>query len=400
MSTSPSDPHAADGTPAAEAQRPLIGSLCSGYGGLDLGVRAVLGGSLAWHAETDPDASRILARHWPEVPNLGDITTVDWGSVSPVCVMTAGFPCQDVSVAGRRAGLHPHTRSGLWFHIARAVETLRPCLLVIENVRGLLTSPAGSPGELERCPWCLGDTTIRPPLRALGAVLGSLADLRYDARWLLLRASDVGAPHRRERIFVTAWPAERAVEDPDEQPRDKRLLAGSGEAKAGWPRPDAGGRDRMAVADPDRVRGAQGQSGPTVRPGRPDLVLSRGRAPARCASGHAPDLAAHANSAPVERAHPGRGAPINRWGPYAAAIARWETLTRPAPMPTDSAGRLRPEFVEWMQGLDAGWVTTTPGITRAAMLTALGNGVVLQQAAEAVRLLAPPLPRHGCCLAA
>ncbi|WP_234347450.1 hypothetical protein [Streptomyces specialis] len=69
-------------------------------------------------------------------------------------------------------------------------------------------------------------------------------------------------------------------------------------------------------------------------------------------------------------------------------------------MPTDSAGRLRPEFVEWMQGLDAGWVTTTPGITRAAMLTALGNGVVLQQAAEAVRLLAPPLPRHGCCLAA
>lgn len=76
------------------ARPPLIGSLCSGYGGLDLGVLTALGGTLAWHAEVNPDASRILARHWPGVPNLGDITAVDWSSVSRVCVLTAGFPCQ------------------------------------------------------------------------------------------------------------------------------------------------------------------------------------------------------------------------------------------------------------------------------------------------------------------
>ncbi|MFM9371866.1 DNA cytosine methyltransferase [Streptomyces sp. Da 82-17] len=72
----------------------LIGSLCSGYGGLDLGVQAGLGGALAWHAEIDPGAASILARHWPGVPNLGDITTVSWLHVPEVCVLTAGFPCQ------------------------------------------------------------------------------------------------------------------------------------------------------------------------------------------------------------------------------------------------------------------------------------------------------------------
>lgn len=72
----------------------LIGSLCSGYGGLDLGVQAALGGELAWHSEVDPGASQILARHWPEVTNLGDVTRVDWHNVPEVCVVTAGFPCQ------------------------------------------------------------------------------------------------------------------------------------------------------------------------------------------------------------------------------------------------------------------------------------------------------------------
>ncbi|WP_406492774.1 hypothetical protein OG936_04895 [Streptomyces sp. NBC_00846] len=89
-----------------------------------------------------------------------------------------------------------------------------------------------------------------------------------------------------------------------------------------------------------------------------------------------------------------------RWGAYAAAITQWETLTRPAPAPTDSAGRLRADFVEWMQGLDADWITATPGLGRPAQLTALGNGVVPQQAARAVRLLAPPFPRCPRCAAA
>lgn len=106
-----------------------------------------------------------------------------------------------------------------------------PCLVVIENVRGLLTSPAGSPGDVERCPWCLGDTAGQPALRALGAVFGSLADLGYDAKWLVLRASDVGAPHRRERTFLAAWSAGHPAEDADQQHREERRLAASVEAE-------------------------------------------------------------------------------------------------------------------------------------------------------------------------
>jgi DNA (cytosine-5)-methyltransferase 1 len=93
----------------------------------------------------------------------------------------------------------------------------------------------------------------------------------------------------------------------------------------------------------------------------------------------------------------GHRADNGRWGPYAAAITRWETLTRPAPTPTDARGRLSAEFVEWMQGLPPGWVTATPSLSRPAQLTALGNGVVPQQAARALQMLAPPFPRCPRC---
>nr|WP_245982045.1 DNA cytosine methyltransferase [Streptomyces reniochalinae] len=99
-----------DDDPTTGERGPLIGSLCSGYGGLDLGVQAALGGTLAWHAETDPGASRILARHWPSVPNLGDIATVNWAEAPEACVLTAGFPCQrrlDRRTPYRPAGRKP-----------------------------------------------------------------------------------------------------------------------------------------------------------------------------------------------------------------------------------------------------------------------------------------------------
>ncbi|GHI94155.1 hypothetical protein TPA0905_36260 [Streptomyces olivaceus] len=103
--------------------------------------------------------------------------------------------------------------------------------------------------------------------------------------------------------------------------------------------------------------------------------------------------------AALDGVSPGSRGTDRRWGTYAAAITRWERLTRPAPDPTDAAGRLRADFVEWMQGLDAGWVTATPGLGRPAQLTALGNGVVPQQASRALQLLAPPFPRCPGCTA-
>ncbi|WP_328958723.1 hypothetical protein [Kitasatospora purpeofusca] len=93
------------------------------------------------------------------------------------------------------------------------------------------------------------------------------------------------------------------------------------------------------------------------------------------------------------------GADRGRWGQYACAVTRWETLTRPAPAATDEGGRLRAEFVEWMQGIPAGRVTATPGLGRPAQLTALGNGVVPQHASRALELLAPPLARCPLCRA-
>jgi DNA (cytosine-5)-methyltransferase 1 len=157
-----------------------IGSLCTGYGGLDLAVELVLGGRLAWYAETDPHASTVLARHWPDVANLGDLRAVDWTAVEPVDVVTAGFPCQDISNAGKRAGI-TGIHSSLWTSVADAVRVLRPRLVVVEKVAALLR-------------------------RGLDVVHGDLAALGYDTSWTCLRASDIGAAHRRDRLFLLAAP--------------------------------------------------------------------------------------------------------------------------------------------------------------------------------------------------
>ncbi|WP_257002221.1 DNA cytosine methyltransferase [Streptomyces sp. WZ.A104] len=293
------------------------------------------------------------------------------------------------------------TRSGLWLNIVRAIEALNPCLVVIENVRGLLTSPAGSPGDVEPCPWCLGDAAGQPAVRALGAVLGSLADLGFDARWCVLRASDVGAPHRRERIFLVAWPAWRtaAAEDAYEQPGDERRQSAPDQEETGRARPESGGRGGVVVADTEGVGRHQGVTQPASRKRGPDAALGGGPIAAdptgerhrhsRTPTGHGlPAPALGGGASLVRPSHvDGQGT----WGPYAAAVARWERATRTAPRPTDDAGRLSPLFVEWMQGLEPGWVTATPGLGRPAQLSALGNGVVPQQAARALEILAPPV---------
>lgn len=187
-----------------------IGSLFSGYGGLDLAVSAATGARVAWHCEWDDAPSKILEKHFPGVPNYRDVSKVDFTQVEPVDILTGGFPCQDLSLAGKRAGLREGTRSGLWSEFARAIEEIRPRLVVIENVRGILSAKAHS--NLEQCEWCLGDGSGEPSLRALGAVLGSLADIGYDARWTGVRAADAGAPHNRFRVFIIAYPSNASGE--------------------------------------------------------------------------------------------------------------------------------------------------------------------------------------------
>jgi DNA (cytosine-5)-methyltransferase 1 len=191
-----------------------IGSLFSGYGGLDLAVMNVLDAELAWHCEWESAPSAVLEAHFPGVPNFHDVSTVDWSAVEPVDILTGGFPCQDLSLAGKRAGLKEGTRSGLWLEFAKAIEILKPRLVVIENVRGLLSAKAHS--DLEWCEWCMGETgNGEPSLRALGAVLGSLAELGFDAKWTGIRAADAGAPHGRFRVFIIAYPANSELVNPD-----------------------------------------------------------------------------------------------------------------------------------------------------------------------------------------
>ncbi|UYL87004.1 DNA methyltransferase [Mycobacterium phage BABullseye] len=170
-----------------------IGSLFSGVGGLDLAVEEVFGGITVWQSEVNKHASVVLAKRFG-VPNLGDITQVDWKEVPPVDVLCGGFPCQDVSHAGLKAGIEDGTRSGLWSYFAEAISVLRPRYVVIENVRGLLSAKATGPQGVS--------------MRAMGRVLGDLSDLGYDARWKTLAAARVGAPHKRERVFILATPAD------------------------------------------------------------------------------------------------------------------------------------------------------------------------------------------------
>jgi DNA (cytosine-5)-methyltransferase 1 len=424
-----------------------IGSLFSGTGGLDQGVQAVLGGTVAWHSEIDPGACKILAHRYPDVPNHGDITAVDWSAVEPVDVLTGGSPCQDLSHAGKRGGMTEGTRSNLWVAMRDAIEQLRPGLVVWENVRGAYSAPADS--ELESREGCLGVRGDGPVLRALGRVLGDLSELGFDAEWVGLRAADAGAPHGRFRVFVVAWPAADAVSGrrdgraPDAvgfpfgrttAPRGGEVASGgAAAADASSDRRDEGrtesarlvrGSDAAlgghAAADPDR----DGlESVGRVHPSGRDADRRRGAN----RDGHAAEPATDAHPAgfcgsdesvsgdatglhvgpvagagggdragdPAEGVHlVGGTAPELAWRPYGDAIRRWETvLGRPAPSPTEPGSkgqpRLSPRFVEWLMGLPAGWVTDVPGLGRNEQLKALGNGVVPQQCAAALRLLLP-----------
>jgi DNA (cytosine-5)-methyltransferase 1 len=180
-----------------------IGSLFSGYGGLDIAVSKVTGGQVVWHCEWDEAPSKILETNYPGVPNYRDVSKVDFTTVEQVDILTGGFPCQDLSLAGKRAGLKDGTRSGLWSEFARAIEELKPKIVVIENVRGILSAKADNGMEYSEEDLAVLDG--RHPIRAMGAVLGDLADLGYDAKWTGIRASDAGAPHQRFRVFIVAF---------------------------------------------------------------------------------------------------------------------------------------------------------------------------------------------------
>jgi DNA (cytosine-5)-methyltransferase 1 len=230
-----------------------VGSLFSGIGGFDLGLERA-GMRTVWFCEQDPFCQRVLAKHWPGVPCHSDVRALvadtecagleglgrgsdgagstNGGGAGPlpvpvpyVDVLCGGFPCQDLSYAGAGAGIDGE-RSGLWSEYARLIRELRPRYVVVENVSALLA-------------------------RGLGRVLGDLAACGYDAEWDCIPASAVGAPHRRDRVWLVAYSRHGRV------------------GSAGWGEPSDGG---WWVTEPDVGRVAHGV------PARVDRLRALGNA--------------------------------------------------------------------------------------------------------------------------
>jgi len=155
-----------------------VGSLFSGIGGLDLGLERA-GMNVIWQSEIDPYGCRVLKKHWPEVVNHGNIKEINWGDVVRPDIICGGYPCQPFSTAGKRNGTDDPRH--LWPWVREAISELRPKYAILENVRGHVS---------------LG----------LNVVLGEMASIGYDAEWQIVSAASVGAPHRRDRVIIVAYP--------------------------------------------------------------------------------------------------------------------------------------------------------------------------------------------------
>lgn len=158
-----------------------VGELFAGIGGIGLGLENTGGFQVKWQVERDEYASKVLAKHWPEVQRFEDVREFPPGDKNNyyVDLIAGGFPCQDISLAGKGEGLKGE-RSGLFYEIVRIAERLKPKYLLLENVAALL-------------------------VRGMGDVLRELAAVGYDAEWHCIPAAAVGAPHRRDRVFIIAY---------------------------------------------------------------------------------------------------------------------------------------------------------------------------------------------------
>jgi DNA (cytosine-5)-methyltransferase 1 len=240
-----------------------VGSLFSGIGGFDLGLERA-GMKVIWQSEIDPFATKVLAKHWPGVPNHGDIKRINWGDIVSPDVICGGYPCQPFSTAGKRRGEEDPRH--LWPWVLESISRLRPKYAILENVRGHLS---------------MGGVTV----------VGELANLGYRSEWRLISAASVGANHRRDRVIIVAYPdsspgelsLEQQIQEPDSHGHgsdlanaySKRLLEVSSEVFTAERRQSALGGltlGRWWQSEPNVGRMADGV------PGRVDRLRTLGNA--------------------------------------------------------------------------------------------------------------------------
>lgn len=371
-----------------------IGSLFTGTGALDMAARAVFGGEVVWHSDIKPAAVSLLEHRHSDIPNIGDLTRL-FPAIGPVPrealdlaaeILLGGWPCQPHSSAGKRLG--EDDPRALWPNVRRAIAELRPRLFLGENVARVTSN-----GELRR-------------------VVRSLAEIGYVGSWRCITAEEVGAPHKRDRLFLLAVRADAAADTLGQLVRDEPGRGGwPGGAGAGIAGDHGAERALRLLKTPTANLGSNGGTqhpdkrkagghGPTLagevewllpQPGKllPTPAVADARNTRNATAGRTPENDRHHSGWTLSDV-----AFADRWGIYTDAVARWAPIVgRPAPepvMPSPKRGGrpiLAPAFVEWMMGLPAGWVTGVPGLTRAQQLSMLGDGVVPLQAEAAYRAL-------------
>lgn len=393
---------------AVQEQTLTVGSLCSGVGGDILALKP-LGYHPIWFAEIDTHAAAVLTHRWPDVPNLGDVKNVDWAATETPDLLTAGYPCQPFSQAGHRKGTNDERH--LWPNIFDAIRHLRPANVLLENVRGHLT---------------LG----------FDQVLADLASIGFDAEWGIMGSHQIGAPHRRDRLWVLAtdassarrWEVTRSAfgdEATDGQPLLNHIASSAGALRVEatearhvnqlLPTPTAS--DSHGAQGPNRKQApklatvasallptprASDSNGPgTHGTGGHDLRTAIDLLPTPTLSDgsgghHAPSLRWEGGTAyrpSGAKASVSLRESLDVFYRYEDAIERWGTLHGPAPSPTITSPRtgkqvLNPELPEWMMGFPPRWVTDPElGIPRTQQLRCIGNAIQPQTCAAAFTAL-------------
>jgi DNA (cytosine-5)-methyltransferase 1 len=315
-------------------------SLCTGYGGLDMAVEAYFGAELIGCSDINKSSEIAIETHF-KVPNHGDLRNLI-GTDLEFDILTAGYPCQPFSHAGQRKGTQDERH--IWPFIAQIISHSRPRIVVLENVRGHLS---------------LG----------FKEVLQDLAKLGYDARWTVVRASDVGAPHQRARLFILA------TTDPNSFGFSLVEHEGRTQGNQGQSQSEPQYLGQSSITDPNGTtcdqsrRANRGLHGATS-----EVINGSNRDEYRCCDKTCCNT--HNQHQPHYGQMPGLGRRF---------ASRCEMSMQASPDPLVD-GKLNPKFVEYMMGLPEGWVTDLP-ISRNQQLMMLGNGVVPQQAYYALQLL-------------